>query len=256
MVSGFVASGMGIGTLLVPMAVDRLIHAEGWRMAFVALALLNLLGGGAVALLIKRSSQPPTATERPVLVGPLLAGMKTRQFRFIFGVGLFASLGYQLPFAHIVAFAEQKGILDSTSVTLLGLIGVGSIAGRLLGWVGDWMGSRRALAGFLFATAAALAYWPWAQTTLEIGIFTLLFGVCYGGMVALTAPFVSEHLPASQAGKLSSFLGLCLSSVGIGAFIGPPTASFIHDVCNSYTVPICVGVLSMSVSAILVLLLP
>jgi len=256
MVSGFVASGIGVGTLLVPIATDRLIHAEGWRMAFVGLALLTLLGGGAAALLIRRPTSPLAVDQCPLFTGRLLAGIKTRQFQLIFGAGLFASLGYQLPFAHIVDYAEQKGIPDATSVTLLGLIGVGSIAGRLLGWVGDWFGSRRALAGFLFATTAALAYWPLAQTPFQIGIFTLLFGACYGGIVALTSPLVGEHLPGSQAGGLSSFLGLCLSSVGIGSFVGPPAASFIHDVCNSYTMPIYAGVLFTFLSAILVLLLP
>jgi MFS family permease len=257
LISGIIASGVGIGTLLVPIFTDRLIQVHGWRFALIILSAMSFVVGGAAVLAIRRPLRM-TALTSPLenIRGAFLTAQQSRSFRFIFVAGLLASLGYLLPFVYIIDFAEQRGVPHATSVVLLGLIGVGSIGGRLFGFLGDWFGIRRSLAACLFAMAIVLAYWPWADEPLLIGLFVLTFGACHGGLVALTSPLISEHFSEQDDCGLSTILGLCLSSVGIGSLLGPPIAGYLHDVSHNYTLPICIGACFTLISAILILRIP
>jgi MFS family permease len=51
--SGLAVAGIGMGTLVMPPLASLLIGSLGWRGAYIALGVLTLLLGGAMALLIE-----------------------------------------------------------------------------------------------------------------------------------------------------------------------------------------------------------
>jgi MFS transporter, OFA family, oxalate/formate antiporter len=69
---------------------------------------------------------------------------------------------------------------------MLSLFGVGSTAGRfLLGNLADRIGRRRSVVAMFAGMATMQLWWLVAVATWEIATFALLFGIFYGGYVAL-----------------------------------------------------------------------
>ena len=71
--------------------------------------------------------------------------------------------------------------------------------------------------------AAALAIWVVATDFVgHLAIFALLFGVFYGGWVAILPAVVMDHFGGRN---VSSIIGILYTSVAIGTFIITPAAA-------------------------------
>src|SRR3546814_2988889 len=69
--------------------------------------------------------------------------VRSQQFIGLYVACLICSFGVFVPFVHLVPYALDQGIAQSTAVLLLGAIGAGSTAGRFfLGEIADRMGRR------------------------------------------------------------------------------------------------------------------
>lgn len=247
--SGLAVAGIGVGTLLLPSLAARLIAASGWRAAYAALGLLAAVVGTGAALLIAHSpadrgllpdGAPPTgggALAPPQGEGATLgAALRARPFWLLYAAGMATSLGLFTPFAHLVPYARDHGLPESTGVALIGLIGVGSTAGRFVlgGWA-DRVGRRRALAGMFAGIAAALLWWRWATSTWALALFALVFGACYGGFVALIPALTADYFGGRNVGAI---IGALYTSVAWSALVGPTVAGVAYDLRHSYALPI------------------
>ena len=91
-----------------------------------------------------------------------------------------------VPFVHLVPYALDHGVSQSAAVLLLGMIGVGSTAGRFfLGGLADRMGRRASLLAMFVGMALSLAIWAAATNLWTLAAFALAYGVFYGGWVAV-----------------------------------------------------------------------
>jgi MFS family permease len=79
-----------------------------------------------------------------------------------------------------------------------------------------------------FLWAASSSAWPLAT-------FALLFGVFYGGFVALAPTLVADSFGGRNVGAL---IGILYTSVAFGTLVGPSAAGFVFDASGSYQVPI------------------
>ena len=74
----------------------------------------------------------------------------------------------------------------ASAVLLLGVIGVGSTAGRFfLGGLADRMGRQRSLLMMFTGMAVALTVWVIATNLWSLAAFAFVYGVFYGGWVAV-----------------------------------------------------------------------
>src|SRR5947208_7143568 len=161
--SGLAVAGIGVGTLVMPPLASLLIGSFGWRGAYLALGALALVLGCSMALLIENDPSGrglnPDGDElaaRTVQDGAAV-GKAIRSGRFIslYVACLICSFGVFVPFVHLVPFARDHGIAASMAAVLLGVIGLGSTAGRFfLGTVADRMGRERALLMMFVGMAA------------------------------------------------------------------------------------------------------
>jgi MFS family permease len=153
--SGLAVSGIGVGTLIMPVIASHLIEGLGWRRAYLALGALAVLAGG-MALLIEDhprdlglgpDGDPLQPIAQPGVPGMSLSeAMRTRQFANLYAACLICSFGVFVPFVHLVPYAAGHGIATQSAALLLGAIGAGSTAGRcLLGGLADRMGRSLAL---------------------------------------------------------------------------------------------------------------
>jgi len=250
--SGLAVAGIGVGTLVMPPFASWLIGEFGWRNAYLALGLVTLVFGIAAASLIepdparrglRPDGAPPADGESGP--GPVLPGMspaeaiRTSAFWLLMATFVLVAVGLFVPFVHLVPYARDHGVPQEIAVWLFGLIGVGSTAGRfLLGGLADRLGRKPALASMFLAMSALLAFWLVATNSVTIAIFALLFGLFYGGFVALGPAVIADFFGARHAGAL---IGYLYSGVAIGTLVGPTLAGVAYDMVGSYRLPIAVG---------------
>lgn len=248
--SGLAVSGIGVGTLVMPPLASLLIESLGWRETYLVLGAFAVVFGGGMALLIEDGPrlrglnpdgdallselQPAGATGASIG-----KAIKSRRFVGLYAACFICSFGLFVPFVHLVPYALDHAIAQSSAVLLLGAIGVGSTAGRfLLGGIADRLG--RPLSFLLMFVGMGLSFviWLFAMSLWPLVGFALVYGVFYGGFVALAPAIVIDYFGGRNAAGL---IGILYTSVAFGTLIGPSAAGFAYDASHSYTLPILVS---------------
>jgi MFS family permease len=135
-----------------------------------------------------------------------------------------------------VPYARDHGVAATAAVMLLGAIGIGSTAGRFfLGGLADRMGRQLSLLLMFAGMALTLAAWVISTNFWSLGAFALVFGVFYGGWVAVLPAVVMDQFGGRN---VSGIIGILYTSVAFGTLIGPSAAGFVFDLSHSYTLPI------------------
>ncbi|MCD6679388.1 MAG: MFS transporter [Burkholderiaceae bacterium] len=258
--SGIASSGIGAGTLVVPLLAAWLIDTFDWRAAMRALALLSLVVGVAAAWLLDRNpaarglapdgdgheAPPPgrgtDANRAAARAAPPLPGLalsetiRTRRFRWLYAAALFAGAPMFVPFAHLSAAARDVGIADAQAIALVGLIGIGSLVGRFaIGALADRLGRLRTHVVAQFALGASFVLWWIGGPYANWALFALVFGLSYGGIVSLLPPICSDLFGLRA---VSSTIGLLYSGAGFGALLGPVLAGALFDRYANYDMAI------------------
>src|SRR5258708_38753671 len=101
------------------------------------------------------------------------------------------SCGVVVPCVHLVPYAQDHGAAPAAAVLLLGVIGVGSTAGRFfLGGLADRMGRQLSLLLMFAGMAFALAVWVGSPGLLSAAAFAVLLLGLFGGRGAGAFRFV------------------------------------------------------------------
>ncbi|KVM98825.1 MFS transporter [Burkholderia diffusa] len=252
--SGLAVAGIGVGTLVMPPLASALIAHVGWRGAYITLAAIAVVVGAGMSLLIENDprgrgllpdgdvARAQSGDEQPGAASPVPAGATVREavtsrpFASLYAACLVCSFGVFVPFVHLVPYALDHGVAQSTAVLLLGAIGVGSTAGRFfLGGLADRFGRRASLLAMFAGMAAALVAWAGAGSVATLAAFALVFGVFYGGWVAVLPAVVMDYFGGRN---VSAIIGMLYTSVAFGTLIGPAAAGFIYDAGGGYLMPI------------------
>jgi MFS transporter, OFA family, oxalate/formate antiporter len=256
--SGIGVAGIGVGTLVMPPVAAFLINAFGWRETYLIFGVFAAVVGGGLAFLIEDDPRgrglgpdgdPMPAGSQPVTraKASMLAAVKSPRFAGLFVASLLGSFGVFVPFVHLVPYALDHGVPQAAAVLLLGAIGVGSTAGRFfLGGLADRLGRSLSMALMIAGMALAFAVWFLSVNLWSLAVFALLYGLFYGGWVALLPAVVADYFGATNLGGM---IGLISLGIAFGTLIGPSAAGFAFDVNQSYTLPILASAASYVVAA-------
>jgi MFS family permease len=259
--SGLAVSGIGVGTLAMPPLASLLIDNLGWRGAYLALGVFAAILGAGMALLIANDPRerglgpdgdPPLSSQSATQAAgaSVREAVTSRPFAALYAANLICSFGAFVPFVHLVPYARDHGITQSAGVLLLGAIGVGSTAGRFfLGDLADRMGRQRSLIAMFVGMALSLAIWAFAQSVWPLAIFAFVYGVFYGGWVAVLPAVVTDTFGGRN---VSGIIGILYTSVAFGTLIGPTAAGLAFDISHSYTLPILASVGANVIAAAIV----
>jgi MFS family permease len=264
--SGIAVSGIGVGTLVMPPLAALLIGTLGWRHAYLSLGVIAIVVGVGMALLIENdpsdrglnpdgdstaaATSPSSATGKPAPGFSVREAVKSRRFIGLYAACLTRSFGLFVPFVHLIPYALDHGVRQSSAVLLLGAIGVGSTAGRFfLGGLADKWGRELALVLMFAGMGLSLLIWVCSTQWWGLGLFALVYGVFYGGFVAILPALVMDYFGGRH---VSSIIGVLYTSVGFGTLVGPSAAGFAFDISHSYTLPILVGVAANIIAALIV----
>ena len=265
--AGIASSGIGLGTLVVPLIAVRMIEALGWRATLVWFAGAALVVGLAGVSLLESSPRRKGVHPDNDASGPpdgQVAGMgwveavRSRTFALFFATILLTGLAQFMPFVHLARHAQDRGLSAEAGAVLIGIIGIGSFAGRFaLTSLADRLGRRESYAAMFALMGLAFAWW-WASLTLPTSFFALAvfgaaFGLGYGGFVGLAPPLAMGYFGARN---LSGLIGLLYVAAGLGTLVGPTFAGWVYDHSMSYAVPIAVGVVVNIAAAWIALKMP
>jgi MFS family permease len=249
---GLVASGNGLGTLvLVPLA-ESLIDVHGWRDAYLILAVVDVVLLGLASVVLGR---PPGALPPPPAIDHMRAISRIRAFRVLFATGLLFSVSLFIAFAFIVDFAIDEGVSSSRAALLVGIIGATSIVGRLgLTALSNRLSSVRLLQACLAAQPVAFLLWYLSDGSYPVLVaFAVTMGIAYGGFVAL-GPEVAAVLFGVVG--LGSIIGMQFLGAGLGGLLGPTAAGFLADASGGQAVPILFALGASLLTVVLSLALP
>jgi MFS family permease len=87
--------------------------------------------------------------------------------------------------------------------------------------------------------AVAMGIWALSTQAWQLATFALVYGLFYGGWVALLPAVVMDGFGGRN---VSGIIGILYTSVAFGTLIGPSAAGFAFDLTQSYTLPIVASV--------------
>ncbi|MEY3522042.1 MAG: putative MFS-type transporter YhjX [Pseudomonadota bacterium] len=242
---GIASSGVGAGTLLVPVLVAMAIGPTPWREAMQVLALGVLVLGLLAAALLRRAPAAPSSGSGGSATGlTLRETLRSPTFRWLYLATVLASPVMFIPFAHVSASARDLGLGEAFAVGLVGLIGVGSLVGRFaIGLLADRLGRAQTLVLMQLSMGASYVLWGAAGGQFLLMIFALWFGLSYGSIVSLLPAICMDYFGGRS---VASVVGTLYSGAAFGNLLGPVLAGAVFDHSGHYlgVMAVC-GVLSL-----------
>jgi MFS family permease len=242
---GIASSGVGAGTLLVPVLVAMAIGPMPWREAMQVLALGVLVLGLLAAALLRRAPAAPFSGSGGSATGlTLRETLRSPTFRWLYLATVLASPVMFIPFAHVSASARDLGLGEAFAVGLVGLIGVGSLVGRFaIGLLADRLGRAQTLVLMQLSMGASYVLWGAAGGQFLLMIFALWFGLSYGSIVSLLPAICMDYFGGRS---VASVVGTLYSGAAFGNLLGPVLAGAVFDHSGHYlgVMAVC-GVLSL-----------
>lgn len=234
--------GNGLGAMIVPIATQLAVQTFGWRMAYVVLA-------GSCALLTlpliymfftsaidrRRMAPPDRAAARADYLPGISAAEAWKSPRFI-KLACAASIVVLVTtgiIPNIVLILSSQGMTPATAAAISGLVGVGSITGRLCGgYLLDRLDANRVAAVsvlFPIVTGALLLAMPGSVSAAFLAV--LLLGLAVGAEYDAVAYLVTRHFGLRNYGGI---FGVIAGLATLMAGAGPFASNALFDITGSY----------------------
>jgi MFS family permease len=246
-VLGVATAGMELGGMIMTLLSARLISTNGWRTAYMVLALPVFLIVLPLIIIVIRARPAQNGADAIRGTGPAELsntvipqeqGLEVREAlgkrsfwllglaQFCFGVGVAGALIHLVPMMLRARYSVASAALALSSVHALITVGKPT-----MGAVGDYIGARKALAAGFAVCAFGIVLMGGAARApiLVLGIFFYAFTLATP--IALVPVILLEIAGARSLGTL---FGLLFFVQTIGAAIGPIIVGWVFDVTGSY----------------------
>jgi MFS family permease len=256
--------GTGICAAVVPPLTNHLIEVQGWRQAYISLGaifaaviapLVFFFFRGAVDIHREASTSARSAAPKLLLPGfTTREGLKSRTFlKLACAVVVFSAVGVALT-ANAVPILQAQGFGRSAAAGIAGLVGVGSVIGRLGGGVLlDHFDAKKVAAFSVLAPVIAITTFLFTDNAvLPASIACVILGLAVGTEVDACAYLVARHFGMRSFGAMFGTInGLLLFTNGIA----PLLANHVYDVTRSYHVVLWILIPMSVIACVLFLLL-
>jgi len=247
-----VLTGVGGGTLVMPLVIRVLLDRFDWRATF---RLLALLAAAVLALTaVVAADRGRDGGGRTGIVGSMF---RSRPLRRLYLSIVLIAPGFYAPLAFLNDYAVDRGIGAGRAALLVATIGLGSVASRIaFGATAQRFGPMRQYrfshALFLLALVCWLAADrpPTAPYAL-LAIGAALHGLGWAAWVTAAPLVLADWFGVDDLGLA---VGGFYTGLGVGALIGPPISGSIIDAAGYR--PALVLVVATTAASLAVLLWP
>lgn len=250
---GIAASGIGIGGLiLAPTFGSYVIPNFGWKISYLALALLTWVLIIPAALLVIKTRPAdiglyPDGVETTEAVTSvqlaaqaskdwtLQMALKTSAFWLIAVAFVTATFSYMGTLQHEVNYLIDIGFPVAMAATIHGVVGFGSAIGKFgFGWLCDRISARYvATISFALQLAAIIILITLKPTSplIMLMLYAIFFGLGIGGNVPPQSMLVSGSFGLASYGAIYGMMGLISSPM---SSMGPLFAGYVFDTTQTY----------------------
>lgn len=234
-------SATGMGAAVFPIIANTLVEAVGWRNAYVALGAIVAAVAFPLALFLFHPARQLTMlAERDQgqssepRVSPK-AQITSARFVKLAGAAVIFAVGSSALTTNAVPVLVGEGLGPATAAAIVGLIGIGSVTGRLLG---GYLLDR--FNGNIVAAVSALL--PIVPTAIFLGtdgsvtwaVFAcLVMGLSVGTEVDCCAYLAARHFGTENFGTL---FGTINGVLLFGNGLAPILANYGYDMMQTYDV--------------------
>ena len=253
--------------IFVPLA-QWLIQVQGWRIALVTLALLLALVTAPLHALVLR--------RRPADIGAVPDGRTSPNSASLTSLQAEASVStrtalHQASFwwiaaafslnmlaagaitVHLVPYLIDSGYSATFAASMVGLIGIMALPGRLVFTpLGERMPRRFVIAFILLLQSVAFPILLLVQNSIGVFCFVIVFGAGFGAITPARAALVADSYGSTHYARINSVLGLFITGARALAPVG---VGILYDLLRVYA-PIfwlLAGVSLLAVGAILLM---
>jgi MFS family permease len=248
----------GVAGTILPIYVQTLIDAFGWRMAFIGLGLLPLIITlpAVFAFLPDTRRGTGTASSAPKVASGASVPEAIRNYRFWLMGGLTITAGIILGgiLANLVPLLVDRGFTPADAARQAGVYGITIIFGRLAsGYLLDRFWAPAVGCAFLLAPfVGALLLASGAGTVPIVTTGVILVALASGAEFDLIAFLTSRYFGLRNFSTIYAMQHACF---GLGAGLGPAVFGAVRDQTGSYTMGLNIAAALFLLSAGLILLL-
>jgi MFS family permease len=255
MALGIVSAGIGLGTLIMPPIAERLIAVLSWSQAYIIIGIAACIVTVGAALFLRsrpedmglqaygaeditrKSNAVPGKNNKPSnpekSMG-LREAIRTRPLWLLCLLFFFVNICVQVVMVHLVNYATDLKIDALAAATLISVIGIGSIIGRLvMGSVSDRIGGHNALIITCVLLVVSSVWLIFSQQMWMLYIFAVFFGFAYGGEVPQMPLLIGQFFGLQAVMALT---GATSAATRAGGALGSWFAGELFDVTNSYLI--------------------
>jgi sugar phosphate permease len=266
---GIMTAGQGMGGLVLSPITIFLISSLGWRMAWVGIGLLTCVIMIPSALLV--------AKQKPEIMGLVPYGMASESRDITSGVPLKSDeftlrqiikmptfwliaclyplylFGHSSIFQHGYSLFIDKGISSMLAGTMLGILGLFSLSGKIaLGYLSDKISVRYIMMVALALAAASILPLILAEPVFGAWLFIVFWGFWECGIIALQPVLVANTFNRAIIGKM---LGIFTLFTVFPQLIGPAFMGYVFDITGSYNLALFVLIVFYLASLVMVFLI-
>lgn len=232
---GLTAAGIGAGSLVMSPLVALIISSYGWRIAYIVIGTMTWVIFIPITIFIKRPSRKNLGVrsqEESAQGFSFAEALKTKALWILSLSWFFMSGALWAIMVHIVPLLTDKGITLKTAGLIAGLIGGGSILGRVIaGMLSDKLGRKFIILTAYYFQLMMLIWLLFSKEAWMFLVFTPLFGVSSGGWGSAMATVPADYFGLKATGIIFGFI---LIIAGIGVAICPYIGGYIFDMTHSY----------------------
>jgi len=248
-VLGITSSGGGLGAIVLAPLATYLISNFDWRTAFLVVGIIAWPLMGFMALLLIKDPRdiglmPDGIESAKTRTSPnckdhaadssARQSLQKSQFWFLAFVWLFLSLSIHLIYVHAVPFAVDNGVESMDAAIILSLIGIATLAGRVVvGKLSDMIGRKTPAIVCGLLQAGSLLWLIWARDLWIFYSFAIGFGIFSGGLGGIVTVLIGDVF---GMGSIGTIMGMLSVGWALGAASGPVIGGYVFDLSGNYSI--------------------
>jgi len=234
-----IMSASPLAGAIVPIWISRVIDAQGWRSAYLVLALVSAIGGTIAISLVgpTKKAEPDPAQPAAATSESTLARLKTivRDPIFILlMIGMFlVNMPRTFTTSQLKIVVLDYGFADSIGTSVVSVYAIGTIFGRCVsGLALDRLPTHIVAMTMLSIAAAGYLYflYPLLNAALLMSA-VFVMGIAFGCEFDIGAYLISRNFPVRDFSKLYATMDVAL---GAGAAVGSLALSAMLKNSGSY----------------------